>query len=151
MGQLLFWMNNPPAPGIPLPDWHQFRSSMAGLIIACVLLTVIVIVTTYAIHARRKRIRRPADLFAAYTPMWWLAWSLLPGIAVFGLYIKFYYDTFPPQAKAFAMGGATQVGLWTVVLTFTIAYLLILFPGLTPGKFRYRPLPTFLHRWRMRS
>jgi hypothetical protein len=42
--------------------------------------------------------------------------------------------------------GAVNVGLWAAFLTLAVTYIGMCVPGITPAKFRYRPLWFFYGR-----
>ena len=139
MGEfLLFWMDNPPDPDIEFLRWQAFREVMANWVLGAVLVATAIILLCYFIHASRRKIRSASDLFAAYTPMYWLWLAVLPGIVVFLIYWLDYSKIFHDSPISY-MSGAVVVSLWTTFLTLVVSYLLMLMPGVTPAKFRYRP------------
>ncbi len=139
MGEfLLFWMDNPPDPDIEFLRWQGFREVMANWVLGAVLVATAIILCCYIIHVSRRMIRTASDLFAAYTPMYWLCLAILPGIVVFAIYARDYSKIFSGSPISY-MSGAVVVALWTTFLTLFVAYLLMLLPGVTPAKFRYRP------------
>lgn len=135
---LLPWMDFPPDPNIDLKRWLAFRQVMANWLLVAVLVTMVGILIAYAVHARRKKIHAPSDLFASYTPMYWLALAVVPGVVIFFIYKRDYGRIFNTSPISY-MSGAVGVALWTILLTILLAYLTMLFPHVTPPKFRYRP------------
>jgi hypothetical protein len=146
MGQiLLFWRVYPPDPNIDYIRWTGFCEAMAGWMVMGVLLATALIIGCYWLHAQRKKIRQPEDVFAPYTPMRWLWLACLPSIALFGIYANEYEKLFRNATMPF-MTGAVGVGLEAGFLTFILAYLLMWIPGITPAKYRYRPR-WLIYRW----
>ncbi len=135
-------MNHPPDPDIEFLHWQAFRKMMANWVLGAVLIAIAVILCCYSIHAARRKIRTASDLFAAYTPMYWLWLAVLPGVAVFLAYRHEYPKIFAESPISY-LSGAVVVGLLTTFLTFLVSYLLMLIPGVTPAKFRYRPYGLF--------
>lgn len=135
---VLFWMVFPDDPTLPADQWSGFCNDMAGWVVGCLLLATAVIIGLYTWTARRKKIRRPRDLFAAYTPMYWLWLVWVPALVVFIVYATEYQRLFRDAVVSY-MAGAVPIGLETALLTFGLAYFLMWIPGITPVKYRHRP------------
>jgi cytochrome bd-type quinol oxidase subunit 2 len=143
MGTMFFWMqNSPDAVHITQQKWTEMLDSMASLCIIAVIAAVILIVVFYAGSAKSKKIHKPEDIFAPYTPMYWLWLAAVAGLVV-GCYCAWqYHDVFPAEAEGQASTSLCLAG-WTALWAFILGYGLILLPGITPPKFRYRPLWLF--------
>jgi cobalamin synthase len=136
---LLFWMVFPDDQTLPMDQWYGFCNTMAGWVVICFLLATAVIIGLYTWTAHRKKIRRPRDLFAHYTPLHWLWLTWVPALIVFIVYAMEYQRLFRDAIVSY-MAGAVWIGLETALLTFVLAYLLIMWiPRITPAKYRYRP------------
>lgn len=141
----LFWMIYPRDPNIDYAVWAGFCDAMASWVMMGSVLTTGVIVGLYIWSARRKKIRTPQDLFAPYTPMYWLGLVLVPAVVVFIVYAIEYRSLFSGAAISY-MAGAVPVGVETGILTFLLSYPLMWIPGITPAKYRYRPLWLFCRK-----
>ncbi len=146
---LLFWMSQSPHPDMPAATWRGFVDSVAGWLLGSVLLVSLGIVALYISSAHHKRIRHPGDAFGPYTPLYWLWLSLVSVAVVFVVYVVMYRDLFP-GAPVSSLAGGVPAALWAGVLTFLVSHILVCLPGVTPPKFRYRPL-WFLHGRRRRA
>lgn len=139
MGSMFFWRQNPPGTGqISVEKWTQFLDSMASISLLIIAVTVLIIVAGYSYSAANRKVRQPEDVFATYTPMFWLFVALLAALAAGGICWWQYGDALgenAPGVEAFAF----EIALWTGLWSFLLAYAVMLVPGVTPQKFRYRP------------
>jgi hypothetical protein len=140
MGKLLFGLQDPLAPDqVGVIKWEAYLSTLAGVFVAIVLLTILLIGVAYAFAARRRRIHTPADLFEPYLPMGMLSLSLVGmtamGIAAYVLYQSMIGDGIPGAFQA-----AMYAGSEALLLSLVGGYLAMLIPGVTPAKYKYRPV-----------
>lgn len=144
---LLFWLWEQPdqnARNMTYTDWNAFLDSMAGLLAVSVIVTVAIAVIGYAVHARKLRITYADHYFASFTPLRWpLLLALTPAALVLWRFVVEYKTLFPLTAVS-PLGAALQAGVWAGLLSFLLARLLVMLPGITPRKFRYRPLRPFV-------
>lgn len=140
MRQLLFPQAD---PEIPYERWAQFSDRVGAWALCLFLVGAAAVVLLYAVHARRLRVRRPADLFRPFSPLRWLWLALVPGAASGLLLAGEYVSQFPGAASP--LGGALRVGLAVTAATLLCAYGAACLPGVTPAKFRYRPFGALLH------
>jgi|GEM_PF-1208141 len=139
---LLFWLTEQPDPDgsrMSYSAWKAFIDSMSGWLLAAVLLGTATIVMAYAIHARSRRIHAPQDLFASFVPLNWLFLSVIPAIVLGYRYYSLFETTFPLTAFRPTLT-ALEVAAWTCLLTFVLSHLIVMLPGITPSRYRYRPL-----------
>jgi hypothetical protein len=139
---LLFWLTEQPDPdGVRMSAsaWEAFIDSTAGWLLAAVLLATVAIVSSYVIHARRRRIRSPQDLFAPFTPLKWLLLSLAPAVVLGYRYYSLFEATFPTTAFRPTLS-AIEVAAWTGLLTFILSHLIVMLPIITPSRYRFRPI-----------
>src|SRR4051794_755955 len=141
---LLFWLSRPPDTDpehMSITMWNSFRDSIGGLIAGCVVLAVLVAVIGYATHARRRRITHPTDYFRTYSPLRWPPYvALIPAAIVAWQYVVSYNRLFPATPLS-PIGGAVSVAAEAWLLSYLIGRLFVMFAGITPRKFRYRPIP----------
>ncbi|MEK7752161.1 MAG: hypothetical protein AAB654_09620 [Acidobacteriota bacterium] len=150
MNRIFFWMHDPPDGNILGEDWEQYLNSMAASYILVVLLAVLATVLIYRAAAARKKIHAPPDVFAPYTPIYWLCLSVPAGIVMAMICIWTYGEKFGDQAGGLTYT-ATTLALWTFLGCLLLGYLGILIPGITPPKFRYRPLWPFCRKRGLRT
>jgi hypothetical protein len=143
MSRLFFAGPLPFDPELPLETWAQFTDTVSGWALLLLLAGTAVIVTLYAIHVRTLRIRRPQDLFQAFTPMRWLLLAPLPGLAA-ALLLSAEYGRRFPDSNVPATLLALRVGGLVAACTLCCAYLLCSLPMVTPARFRYRPIGPLL-------
>lgn len=142
MDKFFFWLSdNPPTPDIPLDKWTEYLSDLAVAAILFIAAIVAVTVVMYWRRAAYLRIHKPVDLFAPYTPMRWLFLAFVVLFGVGGLAAWRYKDVLGSDVGMPAV--ALEIGVWSCLLAFAVSYLVILIPGITPAKFRYRPLWLF--------
>lgn len=152
MGRIvLFWLGLPPDPTIPYRQWLGFKDMIAGWILGAVILISVVILMFYWRSARRLKISndRPLELFQPYRPLLWLWLSGIPIMLIGILFCYYYTDYF--GASVIVIGYGIVAGLWAGLLTFMLSYTLLTLPvlGITPAKFKYRPLwLVYRHRGR---
>ena len=145
MGKMFFWMTEAPdQANIVAQTWSGFLDSMAVLSLGIVAGFTLLIVLGYVGSVKGRKVRTPNDLFSAYTPMYWLLLALLGGIAAACVCAWRYHDLLPPESAG-QFSTSAYVGLWTAAWAFLLGYLIVLIPGITPPKFRYRPLWLFYH------
>ena len=102
--------------------------------VGCIVAFAGIIWALYRDAAHRLLIRKAADPFGPYTPLYWLALSIVPGLIVGGV-AWYLYDKRFPGSNSFA-GGSAELGVYCLVLTLVLAYAAIL--AATPVKFKYR-------------
>ena len=140
---LLFWLSRQPDADperMTFTMWNTFLDSMSSLLVICVLLIVLLAVIGYASHARHLRIVHPKDYFRPYTPLRWpLLLPLIIAALLFWQYVVQFKRMFP-KSPVSPVGGAVQVAIWGWLLAFLLARLIVMSRGITPAKFRYRPL-----------
>ncbi len=140
----LAWMDDPPDPQrIDAEAWLRFADSIAGWWVLTVILTCSLIVAVYAWAARRRKIRSVQDVFGPYGPMRALFLSVLAALFMFFLFDLEYARRFTGALSA--TGTGVFVALWAAAWALWLGYLLICLPGITPAKYRHRPV-AFLHR-----
>ena len=145
MGKVFFWMTESPDPcQIVTQTWNAFLDSMAAASVGVIVVITLLIVILYAGSAKRRRIHTPDDLFAAYTPMYWLLLAVVAAVVAGCTCAWQYHDLLPPESGG-QISTSISIGVWTGLWTFVLGYLAILIPGITPAKFRYRPLWLFYH------
>jgi heme/copper-type cytochrome/quinol oxidase subunit 2 len=137
MGKVFFWMQNPPDPAIVSGAWSDYLDLLALVSIVAVAVTAIVTVLAYRLHASRRKVHRPNDLFEPYTPMRWLLLTVIPAIVV-GVLAAVKYEPMLKSTLGEA-GAVLQTALLTGSLCVAFAYLFMLMPRITPIRFRYRP------------
>ena len=143
MGRMFFWMREAPdQTHIVTQTWNAFLDSMAGTSVGLIVVVTFLIVMLYTGSARRRRVHVPNDLFAAYTPMYWLLLAVLAAITAGCVCAWQYHDLLPAESTG-QLDTSLYIGIWTGLWTFVLGYLAILTPGITPAKFRYRPLWLF--------
>lgn len=142
MGWLMFWRQGAPDEEIPLMLWRSFMEAMVGLLLIGILVGAVVIVAGYAWHTRALKIRRPQDLFVSFIPMRWLAFALVPAVFVWYRYWVDFTTAFP-LARISWVGGAVELAIICAVGAGVLGYALMLAPGVTPPRFRYRPVGLF--------
>ena len=146
---LLFWLSRPPDTDperMAYSMWNNFLDIVAGLLVILVLLFVISAVIGYAAHARRRRIVHPKDYFKSYSPLRWpLLLSFLPALILFWRYIAEYKRLFPVTLVS-PIGGAVSVAALSWFVSWLLGRVIVMFAGVTPRKFRYRPLAWFVSR-----
>jgi hypothetical protein len=141
MGAMFFWMQNPPGGGaITSQMWADFLDSMALTSMYIVAVATLLIVAGYATMAKNRKIYEPADVFAVYTPMFWLFAALPVALIAGGICWWQYRDALGDNAPS-AEAVSLQIALCVGISTLLLAYLIILIPSplITPSKFRYRP------------
>lgn len=139
MRSLLFWLRIPPDPEVPVLIWRSFLDTVAGWMVASVFVGVVMIGGAYAWHARARKIRRPSDVFASYTPLRWLFAAVAPAVLVAVVYWLEFRQRFP-DARAPEVGDAVGAGLVSGLVTLVLGYVAMCTSVLTPRKYRYRPL-----------
>jgi hypothetical protein len=140
---MFFWMQNPPDTVNILGErWSEYLDTMASACLFVVIVFVVLTLLLYSSSAARKKIRLPADVFAPYTPIYWLCLSIPAGILMAVICVWTFADMLGDKAGGIAHTAAT-LALWAFVWTLLLSYLGILIPGITPPKFRYRPLWLF--------
>ena len=145
MGMLLFWQWNPPDPEMAVTLWRTFLDIMAGWLVPCVLVCVVVTAACYSAHARSKRIRQSGDVFASYTPIVWLVLAVAPAAILFVAYWIEFERVFP-AARVSWVGGATMLAVVGGLATLILSYWAMWLPLITPRKFRYRPRTLLMKR-----
>lgn len=150
MSRIFFWMQVPPDGNILGENWDQYLNTMAAIYLLVVLLAVVATVLIYRAAAASKKIHVPDDVFAPYTPIYWLCLSVPAGIAMAIICVWTYGKTFGEQAGGMEYTAAT-LGWWTFLTCLVLGYLGILIPGITPAKFRYRPLWLLCRKWGVRT
>ena len=145
MGRLiLFWMNRQPDDNIPTTAWIDYQNAMAFVLLVVLVLFTGLILVAYRQSAQAKLIRYPSDLFGRYTPLYWLAVSVVPIAILFGLAWYDYGKRFQEFTQTSYTGGAAVIGVWAGFLTLVLASAIL--PVLTPPKFRYRTWRALI-RW----
>lgn len=151
---LLFWLSRPPDTDperMSATMWNNFLDHIAGLMLILVLLVAAIAVAGYLTHARRMRIVHPKDYFRAYTPLRWPPlMALLPAAILFWRYIVDFNRMFPGTPVS-PIGGAVSVTAASWLLTWLIGRVIVMLPGITPPKFRYRPIARFISRGQIQS
>jgi heme/copper-type cytochrome/quinol oxidase subunit 2 len=140
---LLFWLSDQPDQNpnnMTYTAWTAFLDSIAAQMLICIVVFVIISVVGYAVHARRLRITYPDQYFATFTPLRW-PWlvALTPAVIILWRFVADYRTTFPVTSVSPLMA-ALQASVFTLFLSWLVARLLVMLPGITPRKFRYRPL-----------
>jgi heme/copper-type cytochrome/quinol oxidase subunit 2 len=142
MEKMFFWMQDPIDMLIKEDKWAKFLEFMSMVSVITIGVTVVLIVVFYALSARARKIHQPGDLFAPYTPMYWLLLSLIACLVVGVVCASYYHADLDPKPNA-AVDGlfvvSTELALWTGLWTFLLSYILIAFTPCTPPKFKYRP------------
>jgi len=134
------WLKEAPDQvGMTKLAWDSFVESMAVWALASFVVATGVIIGIYALHASNRRIHKWQDTFKHYWPADWLFLAAAPAAFMFWRYWSSFTDVFP-RTPISAMGGALGVGMWTGFVTLVVSWVLICAPGVTPAKFRYRPL-----------
>ena len=150
MGMLLFWQWSPPDPDMAVTLWRTFLDDMAGWLVGCVALGVVLISVCYSVHARRKPIRQADDVFASYTPMAWLAVAVVPAAVLFVAYWS-EFDRLFSQTRVSWVGGAVALAVAGGLATLVLSYAAMWLPLITPRKFRYRPRAFLMRQRPLRS
>lgn len=146
MGYLLDWWLNKPDEGISDTSWMAFLNTMSIVLLLAVSVTVIFTLICYRLVARRRKIFSLEDVFAPFTPMYSVFWSVAAGVMVALAVSSQYAATLDTTQGEF--GILLRLATVSVIAAAAISYLLIIaVPPLTPDKFRYRPAP-YLHRRR---
>jgi|ERR1039458_3091752 uncharacterized BrkB/YihY/UPF0761 family membrane protein len=143
MGKILFWLSTQPDPNISGDLWTDFQNDFALYLLFGAALTIVATAGLYHHSARKKLIRAAGDPFGKYTPMRWLWLALVPALVVSFLGWWQFHKRFPDAEVGFE-GGAALVGLCCGALALLISFLLMLAPGITPPKFKYRPVGAFI-------
>ena len=130
---ILFWLNKPDG-NLPDDRWTDYTDLMGVVCLACVVVFAVIIWAMYRSATNNLLIRRAPDPFAAYTPLYWLVLSVVPGIIVAGV-AWYLYDQRFPDANSFA-GGSAVMGMYCFALTLVLGYAAML--AATPVKFKYR-------------
>ena len=142
MEHLFDWLKNPGGL-IDYVIWRQFQQNLSGIVELTVILAVVAILIGYAVSARTLRIQTPGDVFKSYTPMYWLLLSFAAGL-VAGIVCYNQLSFLIRFGDKISI--SLEVFFITAAASALLAYLLILLaPGLTPKRFKYRPA-AFLHR-----
>jgi Zn-dependent protease with chaperone function len=141
---LLFWISRPPDTDpehMTLTMWNSFRDSIGGILALWVLIGVIIAVIGYALHVRRRRITHPTHYFASYTPLRW-PWliAVLPAVIIAWQYYVEYKRLFPATLLS-PVGGAVAAAFEAWLLSWLISRIVVMLAGITPRKFRFRPIP----------
>ncbi|MCL5097180.1 MAG: hypothetical protein M1608_06590 [Candidatus Omnitrophica bacterium] len=142
---MFFWMLSPYDSAVSQTDWDTYLNFMAWVTVLVVLVTVAAIVGLYALSARRRRIRTPADLFRSYGCMWWTLLSIPAGIAG-GIVAALNFASYCGEEATGTVPASISIGVETFLLCFVLGYLIILIPGITPPAFKYRPKEWIFHR-----
>jgi len=148
MNSVLFWVSSFDKE-VPFENWERFINAMGFVVILTVVLSVFAIAALYNWSAFRKRISTPGDLFAPYTPMYWLLLCILSGLTA-GVISAVEYDAILGTEGTTGAGKfvvSTEIFGGTLLSVCLLAWLcILLMPFLTPSKFRYRPLWLFVKR-----
>lgn len=130
-------------PDIPFERWAPFTD--AALLQTCALIGVFaaLIALCYALHARRLKIRRPQDVFRPFAPLRWLLLSLAPGALAAGSFYRQFTWQFP-SSPASPLPTSLRLFVFAAGLSLLLGYALLCLPGITPAKFRYRPILWFV-------
>ena len=145
MGRILIWLDKPDS-GIPDTSWDGFLDSMAAVAVWAVIVTVVLTVIFYTAAARRRKIYFPGDLFATYSPMYWI-FLALPSAILSGAVCFWQYEGALNSTQG-RLGVVLQIVFLIGIASALLSYLLIVVvPGFTPAKFRYRAAP-YLHKRR---
>jgi hypothetical protein len=151
---LLFWLSRPPDTDperMTYTMWNNFLDLIAGLMTISVLLIVAITIAGYVVHARRLRIVHPKDYFRTYTPLRWPPlMALLPAAILLWRYMAEFKRFFPTTVVS-PIGGAVSVAAASWLLTWLLSRAFVMLPGITPRKFRYRPLAWFVSRGQIQS
>jgi hypothetical protein len=145
MHRLLFWMSEPYDHQVAQVDWERYVDSMSWMCFLLVLLALAVMLLGYEASARRRKIQRPADLFAPYTPLLWLLVAAPAGIAA-GVIAAVSYEAHLGEQATGALPVGMQFAILTLAAALSFGYAAMLAPGITPAKFRYRPWKPFLQK-----
>jgi hypothetical protein len=137
MDNFFFWLVDNPPGGVKTGPWEDYLSTMAVYAILFIALVGAAVVLLYVISANRRKIHRPDDCFAPYTPMRWLWLELLVFAGVATLAYFNYEDLKSSEAQ---INISMELAGYTFLLGLILTYFVILIPGITPLKFRYRPL-----------
>jgi hypothetical protein len=138
---MFFWLQDPLDISIAQKDWTSFLDLMAASTLLIIIVSIFAIDSLYSWSAVKRKVHHPDDLFAPYTPMRWLLLSVVAGLIAAGVCLVQYWDRFPNAVGS--VPAATSIGFWTLFWSLLIGYIIILVPGSTPPKFRYRPLWLF--------
>ena len=130
---ILFWVTKPDG-NIADDLWGDYHDLIAVVTLVCIVVFAGIIWALYRDAANRLLIRRAADPFGPYTPLYWLFVSMVPGLLVAGV-AWYLYDSRFPGMNSFT-GGAAVIGVYCFALTLVLAYAAILVA--TPVKFKYR-------------
>jgi len=143
MGKIFFWLTNPVDPtNILFEKWTSFLDFLGATFVLIVLAMVVIITLIYSSAAAARKIYKPADVFLPYTPMNWLWLSAVAALMAGGICAWRYADYLGPKANG-VVTVSLWVGVWTGLWVLLLSYLLMMLPGITPSKFRYRPLWLF--------
>jgi hypothetical protein len=149
MPNLFGWIGNPAPLSIDYPTWVAFQLTLTSLVAGLTLSGAGITLLVYVIAARRRRIVAPGDVFLPYRPLWALMVAPVMGVTVAILcfaQLNPIVDSITSKA-----GISAEAFAVTTILSAVIAYVLIvLMPGLTPARFRYRPA-WYLYRSKTRS
>ena len=140
---LFFWLSDLPdqsASSMTVTTWDAFVDSIIAQATIFIAIFVVIAVVGYTIQARRRRIIYPDQYFKSFTPLRWPLWiSLTPAALVLWRFVEDYHSAFPSTTVS-PIALALKTSLMTFFLTWLVSRLLVMFPGITPKKFRYRPL-----------
>lgn len=148
MGQLLVgWLlSSPNTEGMDLTTWYGFLDVVAGWLVAQVILFAFLIILLYSITVRKWKIHSMEQLYGPYTPIGWLWLSLCTLVGMVVVYSVEYGERWTVDSFFTLIGPGVLVGVWGSLLTFLVAYVVMLTPLATPVQYRFRPLPHFFFR-----
>jgi len=138
MDNFFFWLVDNPPSNVTNGPWEEYLNAMALYAVVLIGATAAAVALLYWISANRRKIHRPEDCFAPYTPIQWLWLELVVFAGVGGL-AALYYADYLKNTEAM-INVVLELAGWSFFVGLVITYGLILIPGITPAKFRYRPI-----------
>jgi hypothetical protein len=140
MGKLFFWMWDRPADAarITATRWNEFLDFCGMFSAGTIVVATIVIFLLYARSAKGLKLHTHEPLFARYSPLTWLWLAPLSALFAAAGCAWGYHDLVPADSDG-VLVTTFEVFLATAVCATAAGYLIVLIPGITPGKFKYRP------------
>ena len=140
MDNFFFWLAGNPPDKVTNEAWESFLNAMALYAVILIAIVGAAIVLLYWISANRRKIHRPEDCFAPYTPMQWLWLEFIVFFVVGGVAAWLWSSDDSLKNSDAMINVALAMAGWSFLAGLVITYGIILIPGITPNKFRYRPL-----------